>query len=290
MHTKKFLLVITILVLVTISCSLTVNLPVTTDIKTGDLVKEQVTIPSQTGSDQPTKLVLNFAAGQMNLSAGNGTDLVNGTATYIVTDLKPNITISEDKVKIETGNLQINGIPDFEDRMKNIWDLELGKDPLDLTIKSGAYVGDFELGGLAITNLQISDGAAEVDLNFQEPNRVQMDTFRYETGASNVSLHNLANANFGTMIFQSGAGDFELDFSGELQRDATVFVESGLSSLRISVPENTRVELQTESGLTTTTVRGAWVQSGNTYTIDGEGPTLKITVEMNAGSLILDTP
>lgn len=290
MYTKKFFLIITILVLVSISCSVTVNLPVTTDVKTGDLVSEEISIPAQAENNQPTKLILNFGAGEMKLSPGNSADLVSGTASYNVADLKPTITTSEDKVKIETGNLEINGIPNFEDRMKNIWELDLGQAPLDLTIKSGAYVGDFELGGLAITSLQISDGAADVDLNFQEPNLVQMDTFRYETGASNVSLHNLANANFGTLIFQSGAGDFELDFGGQLQRDSTVFVESGFSSLRISVPETTRVELQLEGGLATTTFRGAWQQSGNTYTIDGEGPTLKITVEMNAGNLILDTP
>ena len=35
-----------------------------------------------------------------------------------------------------------------------------------------------------------------------------MALFRYETGASKVKLTGLANANFGTMDFNSGAGDY----------------------------------------------------------------------------------
>ncbi len=290
MHTKKFLLSIAILVLVSISCSLTVNLPFTTDIKTGDTVIEEISVPTPAESDEPTKLVLSFSAGELYLSPGKGSDLVSGTATYNVADLKPSLSTDQNKVKIETGDLEINGIPQFKDRMKNIWDFNLGQSPLDLTIKAGAYVGNYQFGGLALTNLLITDGASDVDLDFDKPNLVTMDTFRYETGASNTTLHNLANANFGTMIFQSGAGDYELDFSGQLQRDASVFIESGLSSLKISVPESTRVELEIEGGLANTTVRGAWKQAGTTYTINGDGPTLKIIVEMNAGNLILDTP
>ena len=96
--------------------------------------------------------------------------------------------------------------------------------PISLTIKAGAYVGDYELGGLSLKNLTITDGAAEVDLNFAYPNGISMQSFRYETGASNIALSNLANTNANTIIFQGGAGNFELDFSGELQDDINVFV------------------------------------------------------------------
>jgi hypothetical protein len=288
MHTRKSFVLVALLVLVSMACSLSVNLPITTDVKTGNLVTEEIKISTPEDSNSPTKLVMNFGAGEMNLSAGGGTMLINGTATYNVSDLKPNITNTSEKVKIETGDLEINGIPNFDDRMKNEWDFDLGESPIDLTIKAGAYVGNFDIGGLALSSVHISDGASDVDVNFQEPNRILMETLRYETGASNISLRNLANANFDTMIFQSGAGDYELDFGGNLQRDATVFIESGLSSLRISVPDSTHVELEIEGGLASTTMRGTWIQSGNSYSIPGEGPTLKIIVEMNAGSLILD--
>ena len=64
-----------------------------------------------------------------------------------------------------------------------------------------------------------------------------MTVFRYETGASSVKLTGLANANFGTLIFNSGAGDYTLDFSGTLKRDATITVSSGISNLILVIPD-----------------------------------------------------
>jgi len=53
-----------------------------------------------------------------------------------------------------------------------------------------------------------------------------METLRYVTGASNLKLSNLANANFASMIFEAG-GNYSLDFSGELRQDAVVTIEAG---------------------------------------------------------------
>ena len=72
---------------------------------------------------------------------------------------------------------------------------------MDLTIESGAYDGTFEFGGLSLNNLTIKDGAANVELAFSEPNLVEMSTFRYETGASDVKMSGLANANFSIFDF-----------------------------------------------------------------------------------------
>ena len=66
-------------------------------------------------------------------------------------------------------------------------------------------------------------------MKFPKLNRVEMDSLYYQTGASNVHLSDLANANFASMVFRSGAGNYTLDFSGELQRDAEVKIESGIS-------------------------------------------------------------
>lgn len=290
MRTLKIIFVTSIFLLASIACSLDFNIPITTDIKTGETVTESINIPSLVDDGTPVSLHLNFGAGEMNLFPGEGDFLVNGEAIYNVTDFKPKITQGEHLVKIETGSLEINGIPNFNKKVKNTWNLTLGSSPTDLTIKAGAYVGNFELGGTSLSDLYISDGASQVDINFQQPNEIQMGTFRYETGASNISLENLANANFDTMIFQSGAGDYKLDFSGQLQRDATIFIETGLSSLRILVPKSTHVELEVEGGLTNITTRGDWVHSGTHYSIPGSGAVLKITLEMNAGNLILDHP
>jgi hypothetical protein len=158
---------------------------------------------------------------------------------------------------------------------------------MDLMIEAGAYEGNMELGGLALNNLTVKDGAAQVNLSFSEPNLVEMSRMAYSTGASEVTLTGLANANFNTFDFDSGAGSYTLDFSGELQRDASVKVDSGLSELIIIVPEGVNATLTIEGGLTDINARNGWSQSGNTYSHEGSGPALTITVNMGAGSVTL---
>lgn len=290
MNNKKMLLSVAVLILVSLACSVNIDLPITTDIKTGPTVTDEISIAPLDDPNAVSDITLAFGAGELNLSPGGDHFLIDGQATYNVDDLKPEVSNIDGNVKIETGNLEIDGIPNFNDRVINTWNYRLGTNPMALTIKAGAYVGNFELGGLSLSNLHIADGASEVELNFSQPNRIQMQSFRYETGASNITLNNLANANFSTMIFECGAGNYELDFSGQLQRDTTVFIETGLSSMTITVPDSTNAQVIVEGGFTNISRRGNWEISGNSYSIPGDSPKLTITIEMNAGNLILINP
>ena len=215
--------------------------------------------------------------------------MVSGIATYNVDDLAPNIDTDGAQIRLETGNLEIKGIPNFSKDIKNEWDLKLGDMPMNLKVNAGAYEGDFELGGLALKSLQVGDGAANVRVRFSDPNPVEMGTLRYITGASTVELIGLANANFSSMIFRSGAGDYTLDFSGDLQRDAVVNIESGISQVTIIVPRETSARVEFQGGLANVDASGDWQNSSGAYLVEGEGPTITINVDMGAGNLTLRT-
>ena len=110
---------------------------------------------------------------------------------------------------------------------------------------------------------------------------------RYETGASYIKLTGLANANFSTLTFSGGAGNFTLDFGGELQRDAVVTVESGLGNLSLIVPEDLDAVVTVESTAVNINHGSGWTQNGQKYTQSGSGPTLTIVVKMAAGNLVI---
>jgi hypothetical protein len=228
-------------------------------------------------------LNISFGAGELNLNPG-AQDLVDGTATYNVPDLKPEVVTDSNGVEIKQGNL--NNIP-YPGNIKNVWDFKLGNSPMGLTINAGAYTGTYELGGLSLTNLTIKDGASNVKLSFLQANPSEMTIFRYETGASNVKLSGLANANFHTMIFDSGAGDYTLDFSGTLKRDATITISSGLSNIILIIPQNVNAKVTTESGLTNINAGPGWTQNGNQYTQSDSGSTLTFLIKTGAGNLTL---
>ncbi|OGO31092.1 MAG: hypothetical protein A2Z16_15530 [Chloroflexi bacterium RBG_16_54_18] len=283
---KSMLLALSALALVSMACGITINWPVK-EVEVGPLVTEDISISLPEGQGDVTQLEFAFGAGEFTLAAGAQDALVDGTATYNIRDLKPQVSVDNNNVRIETGDFEINGIPKISEEYKNVWNLKLGDIPMDLRINAGAYKGEFDLGGLKIESLRISDGAADVRLNFSEPNEAEMGTFRYSTGASHAELINLANANFDTMVFKGGAGDYTLDFSGELQRNATVTIDSGFSSVKLIVPEGVSARVFVDSGLANVDIGGEWEKSGNEYTLVGEGPRLTINVNIGAGSLTL---
>ena len=287
MYRIKLLAVIAALAFTTLACTFTFNSQVQgVSVGSMEIFEIEVPVPD---SDEVSRVSIEFGAGELNLSPGADGLLVSGTATYNVDEFKPKVYVTDSRVKISQQVDDINLIPILGDEIKNKWDLELGNSPIELDISAGGYKGEFELGGVPLQELRIAEGAAHTSLSFSAVNPVEMNTLRYDTGASKASLSGLANANFKTMDFRSGAGDYRLDFSGELLQDADVSIKSGLSRIVIVVPEGTPATVRFEGGLTNVDVGGEWRMSGSVYTLSGEGPELTISIEMGAGNLELRT-
>jgi hypothetical protein len=265
------------LALVSMACGFTLPKPPTP----GPEVTDDISIPAPKTDN--VSLSLAFGAGNMNLEPG-AEKLVEGTATYNYSLFKPEVVKDGSDVQIKMG--EVKNLTSFNE-LKNEWDFKLGNTPMDLKIESGAYKGTFEFGGLSLNSLTIKDGAAEVDLAFSELNPIEMSVFSYETGASDVKLIGLANANFGLMDFSSGMGDYTLDFSGELQRDASVTISSGLSNVIIVIPEGVNAVVTVDSGASNVSAGSGWSQNGNVYKQKGEGPTLTLVVSIGAGNVTL---
>lgn len=275
----RIILAILVLAFASLACGFSVDLPARQ--KAGPEVKEEITV-ADPKSDE-TRLTLSFGAGKLTLSPG-AQNLVDGTAVYNVDDLKPQIQKNGNSIEIKQGDF--HNLPPFDD-MKNEWDLQLSDTPLDLTVNAGAYDGTLELGGLALKSLTVRDGASHVDLSFLEPNQIEMSLLRYETGASDVNLTGLANANFSTLTFSGGAGNYTLDFGGELQRDAVVTIEAGLGNVTIVIPEDVKSTVTVEGAAVNISHGSGWTQNGQEYTQSGSGPDIAILVKMAAGNLVI---
>jgi hypothetical protein len=282
----KIFTAISMLALTALACGISFQIPVD-QIATGPTQTEAINIPVPDAS--PVSLTLAFGVGKLEVEPGAEGALVDGQAVYNVPEFKPKVTVDGGSVRLESGELKIKGIPNFGDKVKNNWDIKLGDVLMDLVVQAGAYEGDLELGGLPLSSLEVSDGAANVRLKFSQPNPGEMNTLRYSTGASSVRLTGLSNANFSSMIFRSGAGDYTLDFSGELKRDAVVTVESGISQVVIIVPDGTSARVDFSGGLTSVKTSGGWQKSGGAFVLGNGGPTITITIDMGAGNLELRT-
>jgi hypothetical protein len=268
-----------VLAVTALACGGTITLP---EIPTvGPTKVEEISVPAPT--DGEARLTFSFGAGELKLAPG-AANLVEGTASYNLDDLKPQVITDGANVEIKQQDLLRLVEPSG---VKSVWDFKLGSSPMDLSINAGAYQGDFELGGLSLTGLTVKDGAASVGLSFSKPNPVAMTVLRYETGASQVELKGLSNANFSTMLMSSGAGDYTLDFSGDLKRDATITISTGLSNIELVVPRGIPATLTADTELTNVNIGSSWKRDGNRYSQPGTGPMLTFIIKGGAGNLTL---
>ena len=126
---------ILILALASMACGFTIDIP--RRATPGPDITDEITVAAPSGDE--TRLTIAFGAGKLKLSSGAEDQLVSGTATYNIEDLKPVITEENGDVRIRQGDYELKEIPSF-DGIKNDWDLQLGNVPMDLTIRAGFLV------------------------------------------------------------------------------------------------------------------------------------------------------
>jgi hypothetical protein len=127
------------------------------------------------------------------------------------------------------------------------WTLRLSEGlPISFDIELGMGKGVFNLTGLKVKDFNLSTGASDVSVAFDEPNEATIETMSIESGVSKFEGRNLCNARFRRFHFQGGVGAYTLDFGGELKSEVDVDVEVGLGVMTIYVPWETGVHLTYE--------------------------------------------
>jgi hypothetical protein len=280
---KKLVFPLLILALSTMACGITLQTP---EIKTGPETTTRVDESYPNSNDMP-RVILKMGAGSLEIENG-GNKMVEGEIRTNIANWKPEVSRSNEEITIAQGENN-NSITFPSGNMINNWNLKLGtQKPLALDIQAGAYKSNITFGDVQLSELNIDDGASQSKITFDVPNKQKMDSLTYHTGASQVELINLGNANFKKMVFDSGAGSYTLDFNGELKQDAKVSIKSGLSNFKIIVPSNTDTNITLTGGVNNVSLKGTWTVNSNKYmTQNSKRPKLEIDINMGVGNLEL---
>jgi hypothetical protein len=277
--------------LATIACSFNF-LPLQTSIRvekleTGPTVSEDVEIPVSDSDETSLEIVM--GAGELYVAPGARGALLQGVIHYNVEEFEPHIISEDGYVQLRQGENESGEytFPDITGDVENTWDLQLGNTAMELILTVGASRSEIELGGLAINDLRVTQGASDFELTFSEPNQIEMSTLRFTGGASDAKLNELANANARDIIFTGGVGRYTLDFSGELQNDLYVKIEAGWGGVIIIVPEGTAARADFEGTLADVDAYDDWRRSGDTYTLEGTGARITFDISMGLGGLDL---
>lgn len=243
----------------------------------------------------PAQLELRFGAGQLSVAPGSNRLLVEGEAVYNNQLFQPVERREGRRIILSAGDgrLELKEFLELWESVRdhlNRWDLRLAPVPLELALDLGACSTSLDLGGLPLRRLRLSQGLADLALDFSSPNPLEMQELIFFGGASRSTLKGLASANASRIECRGGGGVFTLDFSGRLRRDLFVKLEAGAGEVTLSVPDDTTVEVESHTGLALVDFRGTWNHpSEHLYRHEGTRPGPRITVDaaVLAGSLKL---
>ena len=154
--------------------------------------------------------------------------------------------------------------------------------PMDLDMEFGAVRADLDLGGLDLTDLDLSTGASESVVDVGRPNRERMGTARFEVGAADFTVRHMGNLNAERIEIDAGVGEVELWFTGEWQQDARVSIDMGLGALELRFPEGLGVRLRKDSFLTSLDSEGLVKRGDYFYSLDWDTADRKVTIDLDA--------
>jgi hypothetical protein len=171
-------------------------------------------------------------------------------------------------------------------------DLELGSAcPYALKLEGGANDIQCDLGGLPLEELIGDFGAGRIRINASTPNPITMKRLVINTGATDLTLSNLANFNAEEMVIEGGAAAFHIDFGGTLQRDCRAKITTGVASLAITLPRGLAAKVSASTTLGSLTVGDGFMTRAGGYWTEaallGTGPVLTLKANSSLGSLKL---
>lgn len=234
-------------------------------LRVGDLQTKSQTI--ELGDDESVNVDIQMGAGELDVSGG-ASELLEASFTYNVAELDPRATYADGRLEVKESGVD-EGIASLFDlgEFHNEWDLKLNEDvPMEMHVDLGAGRSNLALGALALTGLNITGGAGDVDLDLNGSQYLRR------------------------LDFEMGAGEVTIDLTGEWQDDLDARIQGGLGSISLRLPSDVGIIIQAETGIGDVDASGL-SRDGDTYINDAYGEsdvTLRIDMEGGVGKIILD--
>ena len=138
---------------------------------------------------------------------------------------------------------QVVSVPVDEER--NQVELEFNPDiPLDLRLDLGAGRHTAALGGLDLRGLAVSCGSGALTLDFDVPERGELDQVTFDGGTGPLRILRLGNASPSLVSLRGGSGLFGIDLRGAWRRDAMVQIDVRLGDVTLDLPRGLAVEIR----------------------------------------------
>lgn len=240
----------------------------------------EVTMSRQLESNEPVRVDVEYGAGRFIVRSVDEGVLYRMRLRYDEERFEPVSDYARGVLRL--GTERVRRSVDFDGHSGEL-ELELARGiPMDLDLEFGAVRAEIDLGGLALTDLDLSTGASESVLDVSEPNPSAMRAARFEVGAAEFTARQLGNLNAERIEFDAGVGELTLWLDGRWRRDAAVSIDMGLGALELRIPDGLGVRLRKDSFLTSLDSEGLVKRGDAYYSLDWEDAPRKVTIDLDA--------
>lgn len=236
----------------------------------------------QLSGESDMKVKVRYGAGRLSIRPAEAGTLYRMRLRYDEETFEPVAQYEENR--LDLGLESIRKHIDWPgERDSGEMDLTLARNvPMDLDLEFGAVRAVLDLGGLQLTNLDLSTGASESRISFSQPNPIRMESATFEVGAADFQVRDLGNLNADRITVDAGVGNVVLAFTGGWKRDADVSVDMGLGALELRFPEGLGVRVLKNTFLTSLDSEGLVKRGDSYYSVDWEEAEHKVTVTVDA--------
>jgi hypothetical protein len=113
---------------------------------------------------------------------------------------------------------------------------------LNANIKAGEV--KLLLGGIHLRNFELRNLAGEVSVDFDQPNKSELETLDVDCKVGELTMSHLGNANFSEADINGGVGEVKIDFLGAKIRRAMVHIDLDIGETRITLPKDVGVKMK----------------------------------------------
>lgn len=222
--------------------------------------------------EKQLRAVVDFAAGKLAIKPSTSRQLYNLVLQYDAERFQPlgsyNASTAEVRLGVKAiggGGLRVNS----RSALPQVALVELpAAVDLTLAVTIGAAEGTLELGGLRLSDLEMSSGASAATVSFSTPGKGSCRTAAFTSGAGQLTINQAGNAGCRSWRFDGGVGEVTLDLAGAWPADARMTLSTALGGVTLVAPRGLGLKV-TMGGFMADFDADGFSKSGRTYTSAG---------------------
>ena len=240
------------------------------------------------------EIKIDVDAGHVIVEKSGEKNYVEVSMRYVDDMFREDVNFNENRNRLQVKLDARHWHSDFDDEDAKVHILL--PEGVDLVLDTRVKAGEIEmiLGGLRIKEFSFVNWAGDVEIRFDEPNLIPMETMDLSLKVGESRLIGLGNARFDFADINGGIGSMHVDFSGETLQAARAKIDQDIGETVLVFPGDLGVKMRiggTFSFLSSKDVDGAFNKRGDYYftdTYDDAHRKIQVKVTPGLGELRVD--